>query len=343
MAKQNIRQLTILGLLTAILFLGQVFLAILPNIEVVSLLIILYTLTCRKKVFLIIYAFVLLEGFCYGFGMWWFSYLYIWSILALAALTGSLLAGCGEVKTEEQTKETKQEEKPVELLVAAAASLEYSYEEELLPMFEKENPNITVKGTYDSSGKLQTQIEEGIEADVFMSAATKQMNALTEQGLVEKDSVVDLLQNQIVLITAADSTLDLQNFEDITKANVIAIGDPESVPVGQYSKEVLTNLGIWDAVSAKASLGTNVTEVLKWVEEGSADAGIVYATDAATTDKVKVVAEAPKDSMAEPAIYPVGVVSASKHKDAAEKFVEFLQSEEALKVFESYGFQKNAE
>ena len=249
-------------------------------------------------------------------------------------MTGSLLAGCGEVKTEEQTKETKQEEKPAELLVAAAASLEYSYEEELLPMFEKENPNITVKGTYDSSGKLQTQIEEGIEADVFMSA---------EQGLVEKDSVVDLLQNQIVLITAADSTLDLQNFEDITKANVIAIGDPESVPVGQYSKEVLTNLGIWDTVSAKASLGTNVTEVLKWVEEGSADAGIVYATDAATTDKVKVVAEAPKDSLAEPAIYPVGVVSASKHKDAAEKFVEFLQSEEALKVFESYGFQKNAE
>ena len=103
----------------------------------------------------------------------------IWSILALAALTGSLLAGCGEVKTEEQTKETKQEEKPAELLVAAAASLEYSYEEELLPMFEKENPNITVKGTYDSSGKLQTQIEEGIEADVFMSAATKQMNALS--------------------------------------------------------------------------------------------------------------------------------------------------------------------
>ena len=106
---------------------------------------------------------------------------------------------------------------------------------------------------------------------------------------------------------------------------------------------MLTNLGIWDTVSAKASLGTNVTEVLIWVEEGSADAGIVYATDAATTDKVKVVAEAPKDSLAEPAIYPVGVVSASKHKDAAEKFVEFLQSEEALKVFESYGFQKNAE
>ena len=122
--------------------------------------------------------------------------------------------------------------------------------------FNETYPDVEILYNADSSGTLQTQIEEGIEADVFMSAATKQMNALTEQGLVEKDSVVDLLQNQIVLITAADSTLDLQNFEDITKANVIAIGDPESVPVGQYSKEVLTNLGIWDTVSAKASLGT---------------------------------------------------------------------------------------
>lgn len=87
MAKQNIRELAVLGLLTAILFLGQVFLAVLPNVEVVSLLIILYTLICGRKVFLIIYAFVLLEGFCYGFGMWWFSYLYIWSILALAVCT----------------------------------------------------------------------------------------------------------------------------------------------------------------------------------------------------------------------------------------------------------------
>ena len=113
-------------------------------------------------------------------------------------------------------------------------------------MFEEQNPGITVKGTYDSSGKLQTQIEEGIPADVFMSAATKQMDALSDQGLVESDSVVDLLENQIVLITGADSSLELQKFADITKANVIAIGDPESVPVGQYAKEVLTNLGIWE-------------------------------------------------------------------------------------------------
>ena len=108
--------------------------------------------------------------------------------------------------------------------------------------------------------------------------------------------------------------------------------------MGQYSEEALTNLGLWEEVSAKASFGTNVTEVLNWVAEGSADAGIVYATDAATTDKVKVVAEAPAESLAEPAIYPVGVVTASANKEAAQKFVEFLQSEEAIKVFEEYGF-----
>lgn len=267
------------------------------------------------------------------------------AILMTAALAGVMVFGCGSNSAdEENTKNTsadaqdEEKEESVELLIAAAASLEYSYEDELIPMFEEENPGITVKGTYDSSGKLQTQIEEGIEADVFMSAATKQMNALVEESLVDKDSVVNLLENKIVLITSVDSGLELSDFTDITKAETIAIGDPASVPVGQYSEEALTNLGLWEEVSAKASFGTNVTEVLNWVAEGSADAGIVYATDAATTDKVKVVAEAPAESLAEPAIYPVGVVTASANKEAAQKFVEFLQSEEAIKVFEEYGF-----
>lgn len=275
------------------------------------------------------------------------------SVFLMAVMMGVLVFGCSSnedekradakdgAKTEVQDAEDEGAEEPAKLLVAAAASLEYSYEDELIPMFEEENPNITVEGTYDSSGKLQTQIEEGIEADVFMSAAMKQMNALVDEDLVDKDSVVKLLENKILLIASADSVLDLQEFTDITKAGSIAIGDPASVPVGQYSQEALTSLGIWDEVSAKASLGTNVTEVLNWVAEGSAEAGIVYATDAATTDKVKVVAEAPEGSLAEKAIYPVGVVSASAQKEAAEKFVDFLQSDKAIAVFEKYGFIQN--
>lgn len=238
------------------------------------------------------------------------------------------------------TKETTSKE-DVTIMVAAAASLEYSYKDKLIPMFEKENPGIKVEGTYDSSGKLQTQIEEGMEADLFMSAATKQMNALVDENKVDKDSVVDLLENSVVLITGADTKTDVTSFDDITKANTIAIGDPDSVPAGQYAKEVLTSLNKWDEVSAKASLGTNVTEVLNWVAEGSADVGIVYATDAATTDKVKVIAEAPADSLKEKVIYPIGIVTASKHKTEAEKFEKFLQSEAALKVFEDYGFKAN--
>lgn len=278
------------------------------------------------------------------------------SLLLVSAMTAVLAAGCGsseentdasdssqsetEADTQEEGQEESGEDKKTEILVAAAASLEYAYEDELIPMFEEQNPDITVSGTYDSSGKLQTQIEEGMEADVFMSAATKQMDALTEEGMIEEDSVTDLLENKIVLITSADSQLELSSFEDITKADTIAIGDPASVPVGQYSEEALTNLGLWDQVLAKASLGTNVTEVLNWVAEGSAQAGIVYATDAATTDKVKVVAEVPEDALAEPAIYPVGIVSASENKEAAEKFVEFLKSDEAIQIFEDYGFIK---
>lgn len=273
------------------------------------------------------------------------------AVILAAALMGAMVIGCSsgndkntdaKADTQESTDAEKEEEtEPVTILVAAAASLEYSYEDELIPMFEEQNEGITVEGTYDSSGKLQTQIEEGLEADVFMSAATKQMNALVDESMVDSDSVVDLLENKIVLITSADSTLDLKEFTDITKAENIAIGDPASVPVGQYSQEALTNLGLWDEVSAKASLGTNVTEVLNWVAEGSADVGIVYATDAATTDKVKVIAEAPEGSLAAKAIYPVGIVSSSANKEAAQKFVEFLQSDEAIAVFEKYGFIQN--
>ncbi|HIT89587.1 MAG TPA: molybdate ABC transporter substrate-binding protein [Candidatus Merdenecus merdavium] len=256
-------------------------------------------------------------------------------------------------KTEEKTDDTKEAEteeeaaldgEEVKLLVAAAASLEYSFKDELIPMFQEKYPNITVEGTYDSSGKLQTQIEEGLEADVFVSAAMKQMNELSESGLVDQDSVVELLENKIVLIVPAASDSTLSSFEDI--ANVegnIALGDPESVPVGQYSQEALTNLNLWDSLneSGKISLGTNVTEVLQWVANGSADAGIVYATDAAQSEDVKIVAEAPEGSLEKKVIYPMGIVAATKNQEAAKLFEDFLASDEALAVFENYGFTPN--
>ena len=168
------------------------------------------------------------------------------------------------------------------------------------------------------------------------------MDALTEEGFIQEDTVTDLLENKIVLIAAKGEEGNFTSFEDIAKAETPALGDSASVPAGQYAQEALTNLGLWDEVSAKASFGTNVTEVLNWVAEGSAQAGIVYATDAATQkDNVTQVAEAPEGSLAEPVLYPVAVTKNSQHQEEAQAFLDFLQSGEAAPVFESYGFTVN--
>jgi molybdate transport system substrate-binding protein len=228
------------------------------------------------------------------------------------------------------------------VMIAAAASLENALTEELIPLFNKEYPGVEVTGTYDSSGKLQEQIEGGLEAAVFFSAATKQMDALVEGGYIDANEVVDLLENEIVLITSVNSDTSVASFEDIAKAATIALGDPASVPAGQYAEEALTSLGVWEEASAKASFGTNVTEVLNWVAEGSAEVGVVYATDAASLpDKVKVLATAPAGSLKTPVVYPVATLKAvpEENKAAAEAFVDFLGGEPAMVIFESYGFR----
>ena len=283
------------------------------------------------------------------------------AVVMAAMMVAGMMAGCSSkpqettaaatetetIAAETTAAETEAESKAAanadlgeqSILVAAAASLKNAYEDKLIRMFEEQYPGVTVEGTYDSSGKLQTQIEEGLEADVFMSAATKQMKALDEEGMIASDTIVNLLENKIVLIVPAGSDSKIDSFEKIGDAASIALGDPESVPAGQYAKEALTNLNVWDSIQDKVSFGTNVTEVLNQVAAASADAGIVYATDAASkADQVTVVAEAPEGSLEKKVIYPVAVVKATAHEDAAKAFVDFLQTPEAIAVFESYGF-----
>ena len=187
---------------------------------------------------------------------------------------------------------------------------------------------------------MQEQIEQGAPVDVFMSAALKQMKALEEGGLILEGSKKELLENKVVLIVPNDSTLNITSFEDITKAETIALGDPASVPVGQYSEEIFTSLGMLDKVKEKATYGKDVTEVLTWIATGNADAGVVYATDAKSSADVKVVAEAPEGSVSK-AIYPVAVVKDSKVQDAAKTFVDYLASDEAIGIFQKYGFIAN--
>ncbi len=227
--------------------------------------------------------------------------------------------------------------------VAAAARLEKEIEQRLIPKFKEKHPDIKVQGVYDASGKLQSQIENGLAADIFISAANKQMQALNQKGYMNGDSIKPLLENKLVLIVPAKNSGAVKEFKDIALAKHPAIGDPASVPAGQYAREALTSLGVWQQVQSKASMGTNVTQVLNWVGEGSADAGLVYATDAALLkDKVKVVAQAPQGSLKKPVIYPIGILKKAPQPEAAKELAAFLQTEAALKTFEEYGFARVA-
>ena len=229
-----------------------------------------------------------------------------------------------------------------DLYVFIAASLSNAMED-IQKDFNKEYPDVNILFNADSSGTLQTQIEEGSRCDIFFSAATKQMDALVDEELADKDSVVDLLENKVVLIKPKDGETKVTGFENITDAENIALAG-EDVPVGQYSREIFKNLGIEDDVNKmEINEGKNVTEVLASVSEGSNEIGIVYATDAASVaDKVDIIAEAPAGFLETPVLYPVGLTIDSEASDseaaAAKAFLEYLQTDDAMKVFEEYGF-----
>ncbi len=237
-----------------------------------------------------------------------------------------------------QETEISVTDEEVTLTILAAASLT-DVCDELKTRFEDEYPNVTVSISYGGSGALQTQIEEGAPADVFMSAAQKQMTALDEEGLMDSDSIINLLENKVVLIVPKDSDTGIASFEDLATdaVTMVGLGEPGSVPVGQYSEEIFDSLGILDEVTAKANYGSDVRTVLSWVETSAVDCGVVYATDAYTSEDVEIICEAPEGSCQQ-VIYPVGVVAASEYPDAAAAWIAFIQSDESMELFASYGF-----
>ena len=223
-----------------------------------------------------------------------------------------------------------------------AASLSNAMEE-IQKDFNETYPDVEILYNADSSGTLQTQIEEGARCDIFFSAADKQMDALVDEDLAKKDTVEDILENKVVLIKPKDGETKVTGFENITDAENIALAG-EDVPVGQYAREIFNNLGIMDDVNKmEINECKNVTDVLAAVSEGSNEVGVVYATDAASvTDKVDIIAEAPADSLKTPVLYPVGLIEDKEASEddtrAAEAFLDYVESDAAIKVFEDYGF-----
>lgn len=225
------------------------------------------------------------------------------------------------------------------ITVLAAASLT-DVLDDIIAQYKEIAPDVEVITSYAGSGSLQTQIEQGAPADLFISAAQKQMNALQEQELIDEESRLDLLENKVVMILPMGKT-EPATFETIGDAAVIAIGDPESVPVGQYSMEIFDNLGLTEALTSetgKLIRAKDVREVLTYVSTGNVDAGIVYATDAMTElDTVTIVANAPEGSH-KAVIYPAAVLKDAAEKDAAAAFLAYLTTEAVSEVFVSYGF-----
>jgi molybdate transport system substrate-binding protein len=260
--------------------------------------------------------------------------------LLLAICVVSIVTGCSSTNagSSGSSSPASSSAPRVELTIAAASSLT-NVTTDIIKDYKTVAPNVTLTFTYGASGALQTQLEQGAPVDIFMSAAEKQMDALDKEGLLASSTRTDLLENKLVLITPKGSTLGIKNFSDLgtTIVSKVAIGDPASVPAGTYAQEVFTYLKIWDAVKAKSNLGTNVSQVLTWVEGGNVDCGVVYATDAASSDKVTVVCEAPAGSL-EKIMYPVAALKSSKNAQAAQSFITYLKSKSAVALFEKYGF-----
>ncbi len=224
------------------------------------------------------------------------------------------------------------------LLVAAAASLQNALQE-ITPLYTRANPGQTVNYNFASSGVLEQQIEQGAPIDVFISAAEKQMSTLQEKGLLVPGTQRNLLTNQLVLITPKQASVSLTDFQQLTKQEVkrIAIGETRTVPAGQYAVEVFGKLGILEQVKPKFVLGNNVKSVLTAVETGDVDAGIVYITDAKSSDKITIAAIA-EEKLHSPIRYPIAILKSSKSLDGSGQYVEFLQSKSAKTVFKKYGF-----
>ena len=272
-----------------------------------------------------------------------------WIMMATMLIT--LMAGSLAMADEAEAPADGQEE--VTLIVFAAASMTETLEQ-IAEMYKEVAPNVTLQFNFDSSGTLKTQIEEGGECDVFISAAQKQMNQLdaakdkdggNEDGLdfVLSDTRIDLLENKVALAVPEGNPAGIQSFDELAKGLeegtvLLAIGN-EDVPVGQYTQKIFDFYGLSeeDLVEKKElTYGTNVKEVTTQVSEATVDCGIIYATDAFSAD-LEVVDTATKE-MCGQVIYPAAVLNITKQEDAAKAFLEYLTTPEAGEVFASVGF-----
>lgn len=280
------------------------------------------------------------------------------ALLLVGLLSGSMLAGCGGNASDDSSSSApasasaETEADQVELVVFAAASMTETLTE-LSNAYMEENPNVDVVLNFDSSGTLKTQIQEGADCDVFISAGQLQMDQLdanadpsvNTEGLdfVLEDSRFDILENKVALAVPDDNPKNINSYDDM-KAGfedgsiLLAMGNSD-VPVGQYTQKILAYLGLDETALANAgniTYGSNVKEVTTQVSEAAVDCGIIYQTDAYSAGLTVVDTATPE--MCGQVIYPAAVLNVSKNPDVAKDYLDFLTSDDADAVFEEVGF-----
>jgi molybdate transport system substrate-binding protein len=207
--------------------------------------------------------------------------------------------------------------------------------------FSQGRPGVTLRYNFGSSGELQKQIEAGAPVDLFISAAQRQMDELEQKSLIVSSTRRVFARNVLTVIKPADSRVDIAKPADLAAPRVrrIVIGNPRTVPVGQYSEESLKALGLWDRLQPKLVLAENVRQALDYVARGEVDAGFVYATDVAVRPGAVVEAFRPADDTYRPVTYPVAVVKDAKQLALAQAFIALLVSRDGQTVLARLGFQ----
>lgn len=274
--------------------------------------------------------------------------------MLIAAVMVLSFAACAAPATEETAapEETVPEAEPVELIVFAAASMTETMNQ-IAELYKAKAPNVTLTYNFDSSGTLKTQIQEGAECDLFISAGQKQMNQLdiTADPEVNTDKLdfvlegtrVNLLENRVTLCVPEGNPKDIKGFDDLAdklkEGSVLMAMGNSDVPVGQYTQKILAFYGLDEEKLAKDGVityGTNVKEVTTQVTEASVDCGVVYCTDAFSAGLTPV--DYATKEMCGQVIYPAAVLNISGNQEAAKEFLAYLQTDEAMKAFEAVGF-----
>lgn len=231
----------------------------------------------------------------------------------------------------------------VQIIVSAAASMTDALEK-IAAAYEEDHPHVDITFNFAGSGTLAHQMKEGAPVDLFISANEDWMQQMVEEELVDEIDVEEVTGNTLVVIANDDEDRDVNTIEDIDSDafHQVAIGNPESVPAGEYTKTTLKSLGKWEEMYDSYVFAKDVRQVLTYVETGNTDIGFVYESDALMSDKVKVVARASVDDHA-PIIYPAAVLEGSNHRKEALQFLEYFQSDEGQQIFEKYGFGNGGE